>query len=121
MSKQQLINNLTPNKEYDGYEEVVIFFESTDGGKTGTWVWTYTLYRKPGTYLLRRLGTTGLNNPGINPQHIHRRLCRDPRLGAWVPKPEFWFQPGAGRNAGYMFVQEQRVAQGQEMHQRAQA
>ena len=115
MSKRELLDRLAPASNvptYDGYEEVVIFFDSD----AGEWQWTYTLYSKREGYQLRRLGSTGLNNPHIKPGVLHRALIRDKNLGAYIPKTDTWFPPGAGKNVGWCFRQEQHLERGYNIH-----
>lgn len=98
-----------PTNDNDGYEEVAIFFYSEDDGETGVWEWMYSLYRANGEFISRKTGTTGLLNPRVKVQFLHRALIADRTLGAFIPGIEHWYHPGEGPNAGWAYRQRQRL------------
>lgn len=119
--RDELINRIAPAAtDFDAYEEIAVFFNSQDGD-VGTWDWMYTIYRANGEYLDRRLGTTGLNNPRIKPNFLHRALIADRALGAFIPKCEDWSRPGGGPNAGWFIKQRQYLSRASSIADEAEA
>lgn len=111
--------------EFDAREHVEVFFQPADFDEEGNpspegeWYWQYTLEAVDGQFISRRLGTTGLNNPRIRPEQLHRALCHDNRLGIYVPKTNTWFHPGNGNpRSGWAFAQMQHMTRAQEIESR---
>lgn len=124
MSRNQTIERFlssTPDADaFDCRERVEVFFvpesfsETGEPSREGEWQWQYTLETENGSYINRRVGTTGLNNPRIRVDQLHRALCHDRSLGIFVPKTSTWFNPLEGNvESGWAFVQKQKLQRAQ--------
>lgn len=120
MSRIDLDKITNDPDDFDCRERLELFFRTDfdDAGNPtpeGEWQWQYTLEHTNGTFINRRVGTTGLNNPRIRPDQLHRALCHDKSLGIYIPKTHTWFHPVEGQpKTGWAFIQKQH-------HQRARA